>query len=90
MRLRDLDKHKPIKLKESRGFLGLLSETGGVGRIVKGVNTTVDVRPGEISRQARKMGFKTSAEGVPPTANTNGIVDRVSAKKTGANGSRLK
>jgi hypothetical protein len=90
MRLCDLDKHRPITLKESEGFLGMLSESGGVGLVVKGVNTTPDVKPGEISRQARKMGFRTSANGVPPTANTNGSVSRPSQKKTGAIGSRLK
>ena len=28
------------------------------GRIVKGVNTTVDVGPNEIPKQAKKWGFK--------------------------------
>ena len=84
MRVRDLDKHRPITIRESDGFIGLLSETGGVGRIVKGVNTTPDVGPGEISRQAKKIGFNTSKDGVPPVAKTNGIVLRTNAKKMGA------
>lgn len=44
----------------------------GVGRIVQNVNTTADVKKGEIKRQARKMGFETSDEGVPPTLSTSG------------------
>lgn len=40
-------------------------ETGGVGRIVKGVNTTVDVGPNEIKKQAAKFGNKVSRDGVP-------------------------
>ena len=44
----------------------LVGECAGVGRIVPGVNTTVDVGPGEIRRQAAKWGFDVSADGVPP------------------------
>ena len=37
------------------------------GRIVKGVNTTVDVGPNEIPKQAKKWGFKVDKDGRPPT-----------------------
>ena len=37
------------------------------GRIVKGVNTTVDVDTDEIPRQAEKFGNKVNKDGVPPT-----------------------
>ena len=37
------------------------------GRIVKGVNTTVDVVPNEIKTQAAKFGNSVSKDGVPPT-----------------------
>lgn len=37
------------------------------GKIVPGVNTTQDVQPGEIHRQAAKMGFILDANGCPPT-----------------------
>ena len=37
------------------------------GRIVKGVNTTVDVGPNEIKTQAAKFGNSVSKDGVPPT-----------------------
>jgi hypothetical protein len=42
-----------------------LSEAG-VGKIVKGVNTTVDVQPGETQRQAAKFGNHVDGEGRPP------------------------
>ena len=58
-----------MKLKD------LLPEAAGVGRVVKGVNTTVDVRPGEIQRQAAKMGMHVTPDGVPPTARTDGKLD---------------
>ena len=32
-----------------------IDEVAGVGKIVKGVNTTVDVQPGETERQAKKF-----------------------------------
>ena len=35
------------------------------GRIVKGVNTTVDVGPNEITKQAAKFGFKVDKDGRP-------------------------
>lgn len=40
-----------------------LFENGG--RIVPGVNTTVDVGPGEIRRQAKKWGWALSKDGIP-------------------------
>ena len=43
----------------------IITETGGVGRIVKGVNTTVDVGPNEIMKQAKKFGNKVSKDGKP-------------------------
>ena len=44
-----------------------LDECAGVGRIVPGVNTTVDVGPDEIRRQAAKWGFDVTRDGVPPS-----------------------
>jgi len=40
------------------------------GRIVKGVNTTVDVGPDEIKRQAAKFGNTVDRDGRPPTLST--------------------
>lgn len=40
------------------------------GRVVAGVNTTCDVQPGEIARQAAKFGFAVTPEGVPTTVYT--------------------
>jgi hypothetical protein len=37
------------------------------GRIVKGVNTTVDVGPDEIKTQAAKFGNTVDKDGYPPT-----------------------
>lgn len=42
-----------------------VTESAGVGKIVKGVNTTVDVGPNEISIQAAKFGNQVSKDGVP-------------------------
>ena len=42
-----------------------VSETGGVGKIVPGINTTVDVGPDEIKKQAAKFGNAVDKDGVP-------------------------
>ncbi len=42
-----------------------IHETAGAGKIVKGVNTTIDVGPNEIAIQAAKFGNKVSKNGVP-------------------------
>jgi hypothetical protein len=42
-----------------------LNEFGG--KVVKNVNTTCDVQPGEIARQAAKFGNIVSDQGLPPT-----------------------
>lgn len=44
----------------------LPSVNENTGRIVKGVNTTVDVGPNEISKQAAKFGNKVNKDGYPP------------------------
>ena len=49
------------------------------GRIVKGVNTTVDVGPNEIPIQAKKWGFKVDKDGRPPT-----LSKKVKGKSTNA------
>ena len=42
----------------------------GVGRIVKGVNTTVDVGPNQTSIEAAKFGNKVDKDGRPPTLSS--------------------
>ena len=41
-----------------------------VGRIVKGVNTTADVGPNEIKKQAAKFGNTVDKDGKPPTLSS--------------------
>lgn len=53
-------------------LLDLYTEAAGVGKIVKGVNTTPDVGPNEISKQAAKFGMKVDKDGRPPIAKTDG------------------
>jgi hypothetical protein len=45
-------------------YRDIIKENGGL--VVPGVNTTPDVQPGEIARQAAKLGFKVDANGLPP------------------------
>lgn len=40
------------------------------GKIVKNVNTTVDVQPGETQRQAAKFGNVLDVNGLPPMFKT--------------------
>lgn len=47
------------------------------GRIVKGVNTTVDVGVNEIPRQAAKYGNRVTKDGFPPVLDPSGKVPRV-------------
>ena len=53
-----------------------ISEAGGAGRVVPGVNTTPDVGPDEIPKQAAKLGMKTDRDGRPPIARTDGKIDK--------------
>jgi hypothetical protein len=46
----------------------------GVGRIVPGVNTTADVGPTELIKQAKKFGNRVTKDGRPPEAKTNGVI----------------
>ena len=53
-----------------------LNETGGTGRVVKGVNTTPDVGPNEIPKQAAKFKMRTDRDGRPPVARSDGKIPR--------------
>lgn len=46
-------------------FIESVTETGGVGRVVSGVNTSVDVGPNEIKKQAAKFGNTVDKDGLP-------------------------
>jgi len=46
-------------------FKGMYNENAA-GRVVKGVNTTPDVGPNEIKKQAKKLGFNVDKDGRPP------------------------
>lgn len=52
----------------------LQEDAAGVGLVVPGVNMPTGIHPDEIRRQARKWGFKVTAQGVPPTARTDGKI----------------
>lgn len=56
---------------------GIKTVREAVGRIVKGVNTTVDVGPNEIKTQAAKFGNTVDKDGRPPTLSS-----RVRGKST--------
>ena len=46
-------------------FSNTVNEAGGVGRVVPGINTTVDVGPNEITKQAKKFGNDVNKDGFP-------------------------
>ena len=46
-------------------FSNTVNEAGGVGRVVPGINTTVDVGPNEIVKQAKKFGNDVNKDGFP-------------------------
>ena len=65
------------------------------GKIISGVNTTCDVKPGETERQAAKFGNKLDSKGRPPLLSGSYGDDsaRFSANQGdpfyGSNGTRL-
>lgn len=59
-------------------FSDILNEDG---RIVKGVNTTVDVAPDEIKTQAAKFLNQVNKDGFAPTLSPNGAEAKYTAKE---------
>ena len=53
-----------------------IDEVAGVGKIVKGVNTTPDVQPGETERQAKKL-FPMNKSGKPKSLGVPGASPNV-------------
>ena len=60
-----LVKKKPFEITINKVFSNTVNETGGVGRVVPGINTTVDVGPNEIIKQAKKFGNDVNKDGFP-------------------------
>ena len=56
---------KEINLLKRDKKLNVVKEAGGVGKVVPGVNTSVDVGPDEIKKQAAKFGNAVNKDGVP-------------------------
>jgi hypothetical protein len=48
-----------------------------LGLIIPGVNTTVDVKPGETKRQAAKFGNAVTDLGLPPIIQSNGKIPKI-------------
>jgi hypothetical protein len=76
MRLVDLDHNRRICLAEDQSSFAFFTEAG-VGKIVKGVNTTPDVGVDEIPRQAAKFKIKVDRNGYPPVARTDGKIPKL-------------
>ena len=56
---------KETQWRVKKVFSKTVSEAGGVGRVVPGINTTVDVGPNEIVKQAKKFGNDVNKDGFP-------------------------
>jgi len=76
MRLADLETNYPIRLAEDQSSYAFFTEAG-VGKIVKGVNTTPDVGADEIPRQAAKFKIKVTRDGYPPVARSDGKIPKI-------------
>jgi hypothetical protein len=76
MRLADLDNGQPIRLAKDQSSYAFFTEAG-VGKIVKGVNTTPDVGVDEIPRQAVKFKIKVDRNGYPPVARSDGKIPKL-------------
>ena len=67
-------------------FAKNINEMGGVGVVATdpkmardprySTSMTVDVKPGETQKQAKKMGFATDKLGMPPKLDPSGSVPR--------------
>jgi len=54
-----------MEIEESEAEVEHFAEAGGVGKVIPGVNTSVDVGPNEIKTQAKKFGNDVDKDGVP-------------------------
>lgn len=69
-----------MRLHELFDTKKLMIEVGGVGRVIYGINTTPDVKPDELVKQAKKYAFKVDHDGRPPTLKTDGTFVKIKRK----------
>ena len=67
-----------VVLEESSGYIPVTDAEARDPRYSMAI--TQDIKPGEVKRQAAKMGWKTNPAGTPPTAKTNGLVEELTRK----------
>ena len=60
-----------LAISISRSIENIIRELAEDGKIVPGVNTTVDVQPGETERQAKKL-FPMNKDGKPKPLGVKG------------------
>jgi len=65
-------------LSEATGYIPVNDEEARDPRYAMAI--TVDIKPGEVQRQAAKMGWKTDRAGHPQVARTNGLVETLKNK----------
>ena len=65
-------------ISESSGYIPVTDAEARDPRYSMAI--TQDIKPGEVKRQAAKMGWKTNPAGTPPTARTNGLVESLQRK----------
>jgi hypothetical protein len=64
----DLSRRQPVT--EATGYIPVNDQEARDPRYSMAI--TQDIKPGEVQRQAAKMGFKTNAAGVPPKLKSSG------------------
>lgn len=72
----ELFDRKPIS--EATGYIPVNAEEARDPRYSMAI--TVDIKPGEVQRQAAKMGWKTDRAGHPQVARTNGLVESLTKR----------
>ena len=77
MRLIDLCSSATITLSKDRSMFAFMTEAGGAGRVVKGINTTPDVGVDEIPRQAKKFKISVDRDGYPSVTRTDGKIPKL-------------
>ena len=65
-------------LSEATGYIPINAEEARDPRYSMAI--TVDIKPGEVQRQAAKMGWKTDRAGHPHVARTNGLVESLTQR----------
>jgi len=76
--MRDYAEHNPRMFENASGYIPRNKKEARDPRYSMAL--TVDIKPGQVGKEANKLNLKTNRQGIPQVANPNGLFEQLAAE----------